>query len=213
MPAARTSFSLADKPNVRFMQHIPVKKRGSNHAMHMGMAVAADSAKLLGLDANQAADAVATSAADDAALAPVHAEPVPIEQGISSAIPGVRAAADTMRAGCGMTEPQASFEGPNGFFWIFEQPIGFWATGCTEQTYVEQYCSLIRGQVIIRVILRVDYGGSGPSVINAFWGLLGSCVVCAVVTWFVLSWLRHAGTSDAMVGRRRHQPRLAYHQS
>lgn len=162
--------------NFRFNDHIPVMERGLNHAMHMGMAVAAVSAKLIGLDANQAADAIATSAADDVAPAAVHAELVPIKQGISSAIPVGERSPDTMLAGCGMTEPQAWFGGPNGFLWIFQQLIDFRAAERVEQTNLEQYCSLIHGQVIIKVALRVSYGRSGQWVINAFWVFLGPWV-------------------------------------
>jgi hypothetical protein len=74
MPAARTFFSLDSKPNVRFNAHIPVMERGLNLAMQMRTALAVGFAKLIGLDANEAADAIAASAGDD--VGALHAEPL-----------------------------------------------------------------------------------------------------------------------------------------
>jgi 2-methylcitrate dehydratase len=64
----------------------------------MRAAPAVGVAKLIGLDANEAADAIAAFAADG--VGALHAEPLAIEQAISSAITGVRAVCDIMLAGC-----------------------------------------------------------------------------------------------------------------
>jgi hypothetical protein len=94
--AARTFFSLGSKPNVPFNAHIPME-RGLNRAMQTRTTLAVGFAKLIGRDANEAADAIAASTADGSGA--LRAEPLATEQAISSAITGVRAVSDTMLAG------------------------------------------------------------------------------------------------------------------
>jgi 2-methylcitrate dehydratase len=133
--------------------------RGLNHALQLAMSVAAGSAKLLGLDAEHTANAIAASAADNVSLAAVHAEPVSNWKGISPAITGMRAVYATMLAGRGISGPKSLFEGPQGLVQLFDQPIDFHTAdrGLTavEQTYLKQYCALIHGQVIIDAVLAI----------------------------------------------------------
>jgi 2-methylcitrate dehydratase len=123
------------------------------------MSVAAGSAKLLGLDAERAANAIASAAADNVSLAAVHAEPVSNWKGISPAITGMRAVYTAMLAGRGVTGPKSLFEGPHGLVQLFEQPIDFNTADrrltSVEQTYLKQYCSLIHGQAIIDAVLAI----------------------------------------------------------
>src|SRR5262249_60893153 len=83
----------------RFSAQVPVMARGLNHALQLAMSVAAGSAKLLGLDADATANAIAAGAADNVSLATVHAEPVSNWKGISPAITGMRAVYTTMLVG------------------------------------------------------------------------------------------------------------------
>jgi 2-methylcitrate dehydratase len=133
--------------------------RGLNHALQLAMSAAAGSAKLLGLNAEQTAAAIAASAADNVSLAAVHVEPVSNWKGISPAITGMRAIYATMLAGRGITGPRALFDGPNGLEQLFDQPIDMRADDrsltAVTQTYLKQYCSLIHGQVIIDATLAV----------------------------------------------------------
>jgi 2-methylcitrate dehydratase len=123
------------------------------------MSVAAGSAKLLGLDAAQSADAIAASAVDNVSLAAVHTEPVSTWKGISPAITGMRAVYATMLVSRGITGPRGLFEGPNGLQQLFDQPIDLrpseWSLTAVEQTYLKQYCSLIHGQVVIDATLAL----------------------------------------------------------
>ena len=164
------ALAIAYEIQCRFSATVPVMGRGLNHALQLAMSAAAGSAKLLGLDAAQAGDAIAASAADNVSLAAVHAEPVSTWKGISPAITGMRAVYATMLAGRGITGPRALFEGPNGLERLFDQPIDLRPSdrslAAVEQTYLKQYCALIHGQVIIdaTLALRDEHGVTGADV-------------------------------------------------
>jgi 2-methylcitrate dehydratase PrpD len=153
------ALAVAYEIQCRFSAQVPVMARGLNHALQLAMSVAAGSAKLLGLDAEQTANAIAAATADNVSLAAVHAEPVSNWKGISPAITGMRAVYTTMLAGRGVTGPRALFEGPHGLVQLFDQPIDFRTADrgltCVEQTYLKQYCSLIHGQAIIDAVLAI----------------------------------------------------------
>jgi 2-methylcitrate dehydratase len=153
------ALAVAYEVQCRFSARVPVMARGLNHALQLAMSVAAGSAKLLGLDAEQTANAIAASAADNVSLAAVHAEPVSNWKGISPAITGMRAIYTTMLAGRGITGPKSLFEGPEGLAQLFDQPIEFDTADRTlravEQTYLKQYCALIHGQAIINALLII----------------------------------------------------------
>jgi 2-methylcitrate dehydratase len=164
------ALAVAYEVQCRFSAQVPVMARGLNHALQLAMSAAAGSAKLLGLDAEHTANAIAASAADNVSLAAVHAEPVSHWKGISPAITGMRAVYTTMLAARGVTGPKSLFEGPHGLVQLFNQPIDFHtadrALTCVEQTYLKQYCSLIHGQAIIDAVLaiRSDNDLSGDDV-------------------------------------------------
>ena len=153
------ALAVAYEIQCRFSAQVPVMARGLNHALQLAMSVAAGSAKLLGLDSEHTADAIAASAADNVSLAAVHAEPVSNWKGISPAITGMRAVYATMLAGRGITGPKSLFDGPHGLVQLFDQPIDFHTADreltSVEQTYLKQYCSLIHGQVIIDAVLAI----------------------------------------------------------
>jgi 2-methylcitrate dehydratase len=153
------ALAVAYEIQCRFSAQVPVMARGLNHALQLAMSVAAGSAKLLGLDAERTASAVAAAAADNVSLAAVHAEPVSNWKGISPAITGMRSVYTTMLAGRGITGPKSLFEGPHGLVQLFDQPIDFHTADrgltCVEQTYLKQYCALIHGQAIIDAVLAI----------------------------------------------------------
>jgi 2-methylcitrate dehydratase len=164
------ALAIAYEIQCRFSEQVPVMARGLNHALQLAMSAAAGSAKLLGFDAAHTADAITASAVDNVSLAAVHAEPVSAWKGISPAVTGMRAVYATMLAGRGVTGPKAVFEGPNGLFRLFDQPIDFRTADrsltSVEETYLKQYCSLIHGQAIIDATLaiRAEHGFRGDDV-------------------------------------------------
>lgn len=153
------ALAIAYEVQCRFSAQVPVMARGLNHALQLAMSVAAGAAKLIGLDAERTANAIATSAADNVSFAAVHAEPVSNWKGISPAITGMRAVYTTMLAGRGITGPKSLFEGPHGLVQLLEQPIDFHLADrrltAVERTYLKQYCSLIHGQAIIDAVLAI----------------------------------------------------------
>ena len=164
------ALAVAYEIQCRFSAQVPVMARGLNHALQLAMSVAAGSAKLLGLDAERTANAIAAAAADNVSLAAVHAEPVSNWKGISPAITGMRAVYNTLLVSRGITGPRALFEGPNGLERLFDQPIDLRTSDrsltAVEQTHLKQYCSLIHGQVIIdaTLALRDEHGITGADV-------------------------------------------------
>lgn len=153
------ALAVAYEVQCRFSAQVPVMAHGLNHALQLAMSVAAGSAKLLGMSADQIANAIAASAADNVSLAAVHAEPVSNWKGISPAITAMRAIYTTMLTGRGITGPAALFDGPHGLVQLFGEPIDFdpddRSLTAVEQTYLKQYCSLIHGQAIIDAVLGI----------------------------------------------------------
>jgi 2-methylcitrate dehydratase len=153
------ALAVAYEVQCRFSAQVPVMARGLNHALQLAMSVAAGAAKLLGLDAEGTANAIAASAVDNVSLAAVHTEPVSTWKGISPASTAMRAVYTTILAGRGITGPKSLFDGPNGLVQLFDQPIDFNTGGrgltSVEQTYLKKYCALIHGQAIIDAILTI----------------------------------------------------------
>lgn len=153
------ALAVAYEVQCRFSAQVPVMARGLNHALQLAMSVAAGSAKLLGLDTERTANAIAAAAADNVSLAAVHAEPVSNWKGISPAITGMRAVYTTILAARGITGPKSLFEGPHGLVQLFDRPIDFNTADrrltSVEQTYLKQYCALIHGQAIIDALLAI----------------------------------------------------------
>lgn len=153
------ALAVAYEVQCRFSAQVPVMARGLNHALQLSMSVAAGAAKLLGLTANETANAIAAASVDNVSLATVHAEPVSNWKGISPAITGMRAVYATMLAARGVTGPASLFDGPYGLVQLFGQPIDFRTSDselrCVEQTYLKQYCALIHGQIVIDAVLAL----------------------------------------------------------
>ncbi|MEZ0049515.1 2-methylcitrate dehydratase PrpD [Mycobacterium sp. MAA66] len=153
------ALAVAYEVQCRFSAQVPLMARGLNHALPLAMSVAAAASKLLGLDSEHTADAIAVAAADNVSLAAVHAEPVSNWKGISPAITAMRAVYTTLLARRGITGPKALIDGPHGLVQLLDQPIDFrtddHSLDVVEQTYLKQYCSLIHGQVIIDAILAL----------------------------------------------------------
>jgi 2-methylcitrate dehydratase len=143
----------------RFSASVPVMARGLNHALQLAISAAAGAAKLMGLNAEQTANAMAIAVADNVSLAAVHSEPVSTWKGISPGITVQRAVYTTALAGRGITGPRAIFEGPNGLERLFGQHIdlrlGDPTLGVVRDTYLKKYCALIHGQAPIETALAL----------------------------------------------------------
>jgi len=153
------ALALAYEIQCRFSAQVPVMARGLNHALQLAMSVAAGSAKLLGLDAERAAHAIAVAAADNVSLSAIHSEPVSNWKGISPGVTAQRAVYTTALAGRGITGPRGLFEGPNGLHQLFDQTVDFnladRSLDVVDRTYLKKYCSLIHGQPVIETVLHL----------------------------------------------------------
>jgi len=162
------ALAIAYEVQCRFSAAVPVMARGLNHALQLAMSVAAATSKLLGLDAEHAASAIAASTADNVSLAAVHAEPMSAWKGISPAVTGMRAVYTTMLAGRGVTGPYSLIDGPQGLSQLFDQAIDLrtddHSLTAVEQTYLKRYCSLIHGQVIIDAVLASATNATSPEM-------------------------------------------------
>ena len=154
----------------RFTAAVPVMAEGFNHAIQLAMSVAAATGKLLGLSADQIANAVSIATVDNISLACVHVEPVSQWKGFSPGITGMRAVYAVSMAKHGFTGPNGLFEGPKGLDQMFGQPIVVdWenpSLGFITQTVLKKYSSLIHGQPVCEATLdlRRTYGLTGAEV-------------------------------------------------
>jgi 2-methylcitrate dehydratase len=150
-------LAIAYEVQCRFTEVVPVMFRGLNHALQLSISVAAGSSRLLGLDVDQTANAIAIAAADNVSLAVVHVEPVSHWKAISPGISGMRALYGTSMAKKGFTGPIGLFEGPNGLNRLFDQQISIdWknrALDASRKTIFKKYCALVHGQPVLETVL------------------------------------------------------------
>ncbi|MFM0092999.1 MmgE/PrpD family protein [Paraburkholderia sediminicola] len=153
------ALAVAYEIGCRITAIVPVMAKGFNHAIQLAVSAAAGSGKLLGLDAEQIAHAIAIATIDNISLACVHSEPVSQWKGFSPGITGMRAVYSASLAKRGFTGPLRLFEGPNGLVRMFDQPLDIdWSDQQLEiihQTVMKKYCSLIHGQPVLEATLEL----------------------------------------------------------
>jgi 2-methylcitrate dehydratase len=153
------SLAVAYEVQSRFTAAVPVMAKGLNHATQLAISSAASAGKLLGLSADQIANAIAIATADNVSLACVHSEPVSQWKGFSPGMTGMRSIYAVSLAKRGFTGPLRLFEGPNGLERLFDQAIAVdWenpSLEVVEQTVLKKYCSLIHGQPVLEAVLEM----------------------------------------------------------
>ena len=156
---ALLALAVAYEVQCRFSASVPVMAHGLNHALQLAISVAAGAAKLLHLNADRAANAIAIAVADNVSLAAIHSEPVSNWKGISPGITAQRAVYATALAQRGITGPRAIFEGPNGLEQLFGQSIDLRlddpTLGVVKDTYLKKFCALIHAQAPIETVLTL----------------------------------------------------------
>ncbi|HXZ07145.1 MAG TPA: MmgE/PrpD family protein, partial [Paraburkholderia sp.] len=153
------ALAVAYEIECRITAIVPVMAKGFNHAIQLAISAAAGSGKLLGLDADQTAHAIAIATVDNISLTCVHSEPVSQWKGFSPGITGMRAVYAASLARRGFTGPLRLFEGPNGLVRMFDQPLDVdWddqRLDVIHQTIMKKYCSLIHGQPVLEATLEL----------------------------------------------------------
>ncbi|HEY1974788.1 MAG TPA: MmgE/PrpD family protein [Pseudonocardia sp.] len=151
------ALAIAYELQCRFSAQVPVMALGLNHATQLAISAAAGAARLMGLDRERAAHAVAIAGVDNVSLSAVHSEPVSQWKGISPGISAQRGVQAAALAGRGITGPRGLFEGPNGLHQLFDRTVDLnladRSLAVAEQTYLKKYCSLIHGQPVIETVL------------------------------------------------------------
>src|ERR1700733_4340711 len=117
------ALAVAYEIQCRFSAAVPVMAKGFNHATQLAISAAASSGKLLGLSADEIANAIGIATVDNISLACVHAEPVSQWKGFSPGMTGMRAIYAASLAKRGFTGPRGLFEGPSGLERAFGQSI------------------------------------------------------------------------------------------
>jgi 2-methylcitrate dehydratase len=161
------ALAVAYEIGCRITAIVPVMAKGFNHAIQLAVSAAAGSGKLLGLDVDQIAHAIAIATVDNVSLTVVHSEPVSQWKGFSPGITGMRAVYSASLAKRGFTGPLRLFEGPNGLVRMFDQPLDVdWDDHRLEiihQTVMKKYCSLIHGQPVLEATLDLKRRNSVKS--------------------------------------------------
>src|ERR1700677_3291811 len=164
------ALAVAYEIGCRITAIVPVMAKGFNHAIQLAVSAAAGSGKLLGLDADQIAHAIAIATVDNVSLTCVHSEPVSQWKGFSPAITGMRSVYSASLAKRGFTGPLRLFEGPNGLVRMFDQPLDVdWddhRLDVIHLTIMKKYCSLIHGQPVLEATLELKrkHGVKGDEV-------------------------------------------------
>ena len=156
------ALAVAYEIQCRFSAAVPVMAKGFNHATQLAISSAAAVGQLIGLSAEQIANAIAIAAVDNISLACLHAEPVSQWKGFSPGMTGMRAIYAASLAKRGFEGPSGLFEGPDGLERMFGQPIeADWDDPSLEivsQTVLKKYCSLIHGQPVLEGVLDLKRG-------------------------------------------------------
>src|SRR6202162_5674219 len=153
------ALAVAYEIQCRFSAAVPVMAKGFNHATQLAISAAASAGKLLGLSAGEIANAVAIATADNVSLACVHAEPVSQWKGFSPGMTGMRAIYAVSLAKRGFEGARGLLGGPDGLEGMFGLPIRVdWedpSLAIVAQTVLKKYCSLIHGQPVLEVVLKL----------------------------------------------------------
>src|ERR1700733_12728730 len=151
------ALAVAYEIQCRFTSVVPVMAKGFNHAIQLAISAAAGAGKLLGLSADEIANAIAIATGDNISVAFVHAEPVSQWKGFSPGMTGMRAIYAASLAKRGFTGPRGLFEGPSGLERMLGQTIPIdWDDPSLESVkpkVMKKYCSLIHGQPVLEAVL------------------------------------------------------------
>jgi 2-methylcitrate dehydratase len=165
-----TALAVAYQVQCRLTESMPIMARGLNHTTQQSLSVAAGVARLLGLDGERTAHAIAMAGVDAVALAITQGEPVSQWKGLSSADTAMRAVHNAFLAARGVTGPIALFEGHNGLNHLVRKEIAVdWQNeplDAVTRTSLKQYNAEVQAQSVIEgtIELRDENEIRGESV-------------------------------------------------
>lgn len=123
-----TAMAVAYQVQCRLVNEIPVMKEGIDHTLLLAYSMVAGIARLLGLNRDQAANALAISGCAIAPMVTSRASYTSEWKGMASSMDALDCMNNTLLALQDMTGPVALFEGPKGFAEVFDMKLDYnWA--------------------------------------------------------------------------------------
>jgi 2-methylcitrate dehydratase len=153
------AVALAYTVQSRFVDHANFMTRGFDHTTQLAFSLNAAAGRLLGLNENEIANAIAMAATSDASFAVVRAKPLAQWKGLASAQSALGAMNTLFLARRGVGGPLRVIEGPNGIEHLLGMKIRIdWEKegyeGVTESS-IKKYNSIIHSQSAIHCMLEL----------------------------------------------------------
>jgi 2-methylcitrate dehydratase len=151
--------ALAYTVQSRFVDHANFMTRGFDHTAELAFSQSAAAGRLLGMNEDQIANAIAMAASSDAAFAVIRAKPLSQWKGLASAQSALGAMNTLFLARRGVKGPLQVIEGPYGIDHLLGMQIRIpWETegyeGVTEST-IKLYNAVIHSQSAIHCMLEL----------------------------------------------------------
>src|ERR1700752_419432 len=152
-------LALAYTVQSRFVDHANFMTRGFDHTAQLAFSLGAAAGRLLGLDEQQIANAIAMAAVSDASFAVVRAKPLSQWKGLASAQSALGAMNTLFLARRGVEGPLQVIEGPNGIDNLLHMQIHIdWDKqgyeGVLEST-IKKYNSMIHTQSAVHCMVEL----------------------------------------------------------
>jgi 2-methylcitrate dehydratase len=148
---------------------LPIMRAGINYTTPLAFSVAAGPSKILGLDVDRTANALAIAGVGAVSCAVIQAEPVSNWKGLSSGESASRALHNTYIARTGITGTLGVFEGPHGLFQLAQDRLDTdWTTewfGYAQRSSLKKYNAEFQSQSAVD--LAIDMRDKHKIDVNA----------------------------------------------
>jgi 2-methylcitrate dehydratase len=138
---------------------LPTMRAGVNYTTPLAFSVAAGASKVLGLDAERTAHALAIAGVGAVSCAVIQAEPVSNWKGLASGEAASRALLNTYLARTGITGTLGVFDGPHGIFQLVRDRLDFdWQTewfGFARRSSLKKYNAEFQSQSAVDLVINL----------------------------------------------------------
>jgi len=153
------ALAVAYQVQCRMTQAAPIMQRGFDHTAQLAFSVPAGVARALGMNAEQAANAIGICGAGQQAFAVIRAVPISQWKGLASSQTALGCTHAAFLARRGVTGPLFVFEGPKGFVNAISEPIEVdWDSEKLDviiQTLLKSYNSEVHTQTAVQCTLEL----------------------------------------------------------
>jgi len=154
-----TAMAIAYQLQCRLCEEIPVMKKGSDHTLLLAYSIAASVSKLLGLNVEQTAHALAIAGCSVSPLVTSRASYTFEWKGFASSMDALECMNIVFLAQQGLTGPLELFEGPKGFKEIFDMNLDYdWKKETFElipKCILKKYNAEVHSQSAIDAIIEL----------------------------------------------------------